>query len=408
MEAGENSVNIPTYYSSLFIYILDLSNLCLTLSTISVITHDKAELRLIENILRIVHSNASTALLVANQTDKLVSNEDSHQVQSRIIVENQYNNLLRAHTKIWEQLTYKHRSTEVRNLLYKYLTVLVSTIYIGTSLLQPDTQDISYKKPKITTTPSVHSQVVTNPTNFIDPYNSSLQSNYYYPLLQMTPISEKNDPIEESNDLLKTPNPPNSSGHKKPPPITVESSIETLTDLLENMEEDELPVQSQSTQEAIDQVVQAKPTYYKHRFSIYRKSSSNIYPAATLSQLTLFKTFCKCLKSIDNQTQILPLRNDIKINPLTTTDQINNLEEVGVPNYFRAYKRTKRTLSGDFYIGTKFTFEELIENSHLLTWFMQHGYNITLNGCQSSDMVRIGLLTRVRGFTYRDDLRPSF
>jgi hypothetical protein len=30
---------------------------------------------------------------------------------------------------------------------------------------------------------------------------------------------------------------------------------------------------------------------------------------------------------------------------------------------------------------------------------------MTLNGCQSSDMVHIGLLTRVRGFTYQDDLR---
>jgi hypothetical protein len=136
------------------------------------------------------------------------------------------------------------------------------------------------------------------------------------------------------------------------------------------MGEDEPPVQSQLTQKALEQEVQTKPTYYKHRFSIYHKSSSTLYPAATLSQLTLFKTFCKCLKSIDSQIQVLPLRNDIKINPLTTTDQINRLSKVGVPNYFRAYKRTKKTLSGDFYTDTKFTFEELVANSNLITWFM--------------------------------------
>jgi hypothetical protein len=198
--------------------------------------------------------------------------------------------------------------------------------------------------------------------------------------------------------------PPSSVSSKKPPIITIESSIETLTNVLENMEEDDPPVQSLTTQQAIEQEVQTKPSYYKHRFSIYRKSSSNSYPEVTLSQLTLFKSFCRCLKSVDSQTQILPLRNDIKINLLTTTNQINHLEDIGIPNYFRAYKRTKKTLSGDFYIGTKYTFEELIANSNLITWFMQHDYNIMLNGCQSSDMVCIGILTRVRGFTYHDDL----
>lgn len=33
-----------------------------------------------------------------------------------------------------------------------------------------------------------------------------------------------------------------------------------------------------------------------------------------------------------------------------------------------------------------------------------HGYNVFLNSCQTFDMVRIGFLSRVRTFTYRDDL----
>jgi hypothetical protein len=39
-----------------------------------------------------------------------------------------------------------------------------------------------------------------------------------------------------------------------------------------------------------------------------------------------------------------------------------------------------------------------------MNWFNLYGYSITLSGCQTSDMVRIGFLSRVRGFTYRDDL----
>jgi hypothetical protein len=34
-----------------------------------------------------------------------------------------------------------------------------------------------------------------------------------------------------------------------------------------------------------------------------------------------------------------------------------------------------------------------------------NGYNITLNGRKTLDMVKIGFLTRVRGFTYRDDMK---
>jgi hypothetical protein len=34
-----------------------------------------------------------------------------------------------------------------------------------------------------------------------------------------------------------------------------------------------------------------------------------------------------------------------------------------------------------------------------------NGYNVILNSCQTSDMVRLGFLYRVQNFTYRDDLK---
>ena len=170
------------------------------------------------------------------------------------------------------------------------------------------------------------------------------------------------------------------------------------------MEEDELPVQTQTEEEAFQPATQVQPTYYNHRFAIYRKPSTP-YVANAPSQLNLFKSFCKCLKSIDSQLQILPMRNDRQIHPLSTTDQIQNVDEIGILNFFKPYKRTKKTLSGDFHVGTKLTFDELKSNKNFTTWFHMNGYNVMFNSCQAADMVRIGFLNRVRNFTYRDDLK---
>ena len=67
------------------------------------------------------------------------------------------------------------------------------------------------------------------------------------------------------------------------------------------------------------------------------------------------------------------MRNDRQIHPLTTTDQINNIDEIGVLNFFKPYKRTKKTLSGDFHVGTKLTFDELKTHTNFTTWFYMNG-----------------------------------
>jgi hypothetical protein len=116
-------------------------------------------------------------------------------------------------------------------------------------------------------------------------------------------------------------------------------------------------------------------------------------------------SFSKCLKKLDPQAQILPLRNDCQVHSLTTTDQINNITEVGLLNFLKPNKRSQRSLSGDFHIGTSLTFDELKTHSKIMKWFNLYGYSNTLSGCQTSDMVCIGFLSIVRRFTYRGDLR---
>jgi hypothetical protein len=42
----------------------------------------------------------------------------------------------------------------------------------------------------------------------IDPYHLSLQANYYYPLLQMTPLANTKEPPNDPEDEKKTPERP--------------------------------------------------------------------------------------------------------------------------------------------------------------------------------------------------------
>jgi len=188
------------------------------------------------------------------------------------------------------------------------------------------------------------------------------------------------------------------------PIVTTEHSIEAINDVLKELEDDDPPTQTQ------DSPIQStnsntKPDFYRHRFAIYCRSNIGFIGTTPSTQLNLFKSFCKCIKSVDNSSQIPPIQSDINIHPTTTTDQVNNIEPVGIVNYFKPYKRTNKMLSGDFHIGTKLSFEDLKSNKTLQTWFHNHGYGIILNGCQSADRVRIGFLSWVRTFSYRDGLQ---
>jgi hypothetical protein len=51
------------------------------------------------------------------------------------------------------------------------------------------------------------------------------------------------------------------------------------------------------------------------------------------------------------------------------------------------------------------TFDELCSHQKIYEWLHAHGYYLVLSECQSSDMLKIGFLTSVRPFTWREDLR---
>jgi hypothetical protein len=182
--------------------------------------------------------------------------------------------------------------------------------------------------------------------------------------------------------------------------ITVEHSLEIISDLISKIEAEDPPTQTQ--EEVI--IENPKQATYKYRFSLYKKSSVPV-PGALTSQLKLFQSFFRSVKATDHSAKILAIRSDVQIYPLTITDQIMNLEHTGLFNYFKPNKRSQKTIAGDFFDQTKHTFKAFQEHPAMNTWLMQFGYNIAKNSCQTADMVRIGFLSRVRGFTLRNDFQ---
>lgn len=109
------------------------------------------------------------------------------------------------------------------------------------------------------------------------------------------------DQIKSSSQTQPTSGTTPSSPIKKTI-VTADDSIETITEILAEMEEDKLPVQTQPSTDSFQPSSQVQPSYFNHRFAIYRRGSTP-YVANAPSQLSLFKSFCKSLKSVDPQAQ---------------------------------------------------------------------------------------------------------
>jgi hypothetical protein len=396
MEAGIEPASHHIYYMKLYTMVLDLSTMCNTLSHISYYTQKKSEQRIIESLLSMINSQLQIVLCALRTTVSNFATKGTGFLSYTSPTEC-YLKISTIHNSLWRQLSKPLNSSIVRSYIFDCLVLLEQIISIATKGSVSSSDKHQFINPVNSCLPSVSQQVITDPKEILNPYEVSLTSNYYFPLADMGTDEDIDEPSISARAPDKSPLKPTNAT------VTTEDSIEVISDILADMEEDELLVQTQPEVDDFQPASQVQPSYFNHRFAIYRKRSTP-YLANAPSQVSLFISFCKCLKSIDPQLQTLPMRNDRRIHPLSTTDQINHIDEIGVTNFFKAYERMRKTLSGDFHIGTKLTFDEIKDHKNLTTWFHMHGYNIFLNSCQTSDMVRVGFLSRVCTFTYQDDL----
>jgi hypothetical protein len=304
--------------------------------------------------------------------------------------------LIQLYTELWQQLCFPH-GKEARRITYELLITLEEIF----NITLPSLTSRKFRAPEHKTTPSVVDQIIYQPLGILDPYILALRRNYYYPIAPEHPTMTEETQMDGQTAIESPKTSPNRNKSSAPNAITVESSLAAIAELIKEVEADEPPIETEiHTTTTVEQG--KKP--HTHRFAIYRKQT---YPTlgAPSNQLLLFKAFVKSIKSADQTAKILPIRSDVKIYALSTTDQIANLEHIGLSNYFKPYKRTQKTLSGDFHISTKLSFQELQDHPAFNTWLMHNGYNVLYNNCQTADMVKIGFLSRVRGFTFRGDLQ---
>ncbi len=234
-----------------------------------------------------------------------------------------FTNIIQLHTQLWHQLFFPH-ITKVRQHTYEVLITL-ETITI---IFLPTLSDCRFKEPKTFTTPSIVDQIIYRPISIIDPYLLALRTNYYYPIapadLTMTEDTQMETQLEEEPQR-QLQSPKRSTSPSKHP-ITVESSLAAIADIIKEVEADDPPTE---VEVGIRQDAPApSKKQFTHRFAIYRKQTYPT-PGAPPNQLALFKSLVKNIKVADQTAKILPIRSDIKIYSLSTTDQINALEHIG-------------------------------------------------------------------------------
>jgi hypothetical protein len=192
----------------------------------------------------------------------------------------------------------------------------------------------------------------------------------------------------------------NSTGKKR---VTVEDSMEVISELIAEIQSSDTPPSSRRPTIPQDHPKPPSRQACRIRISLAQKSNSG---NSSLTFLPLLQKFFHALLSTSS-TIILPVRNDSKADPLKLSSQINELTVIGAKTFLKANQPNKGSAAGDFHVSTTLSFEELRDHPKISNWLMLYGYFLVLSECQSSDMVKIGFLSRVRPFTWRDDLRSS-
>jgi hypothetical protein len=218
------------------------------------------------------------------------------QISTNKVSTDHLSKLLHYQAQLWEIFKTPLHSTIARHKIFTFLIRLDSIISQHNSE-HTTFQTNSLLTSKMVALPSIEDQVITDPTAILDPYQLSLTRNYYFLLSSFVQQANMDDPADNTLANSHTSNNPTPSLLEKTT-ITAEDSIETITELLAEMEEDELQVQTQPMEETFQPASQVQPSYFNHRFAIYRKGSTP-YVVNALSQVNLFRSFCKSLKTID-------------------------------------------------------------------------------------------------------------
>lgn len=380
---------------------------CCTVALIEIHSTYTKEKNLLLHTLSTIVSQAKTTVALGKLNFHTYTPPINNRLNSKNQTETLFSNIKFYSEKLWQLLKYPS-TPPIRSLLIDFIQTLeeFAQTFVLQYLQSPgSTSQPAYLHPKNPTQPSIRSQVI-NTTITIDPYLQSLSRNYYYPLY---PVD-----MDPDQEMTLTPSPNQLTQQPATPEpkriITVKDSIEAIDDLLNELNvtmqpslpQPDSPILSPS---AILQITQnSNMSINKIRFSLHRKNTaSNL--KEKVSSLPLLKSFFKTIVSANTQTKILPIRNDSNVHHIKTFDQILDLSLIGAKHYIRTMKSSLVILNGDYQISSPLAFDDFKSHPKRASWLDLNGYNIIYSECQASDMVLIGLISRVSPITWRDDLK---
>jgi hypothetical protein len=238
VESVEKTVHVTSVLDNLKVNGSLLLDLCLqgiNLSEIAQYTYVRSEQLLVNNLLKSILSHIKIIhSTLANTYNKTYTNTTIVDTETLIYGLETEESIQQYVSLLWEKLKFSY-SQQLRSLLLKIIIIIKTISYLFHSLLLSSPKYLlTYNEPHKTSSPSFKSQVI-NPTPsslVIDPFITSLQQNYYYPLTTEMPIDEMEYNInEESNQITQAP--------PKSPIKKVETSIDTISDFLQEMEGDD-------------------------------------------------------------------------------------------------------------------------------------------------------------------------
>ena len=399
-------LNIFEQYYYIFLELC--KHYCSTCSIIQNSVYNK-ERTVLANILSTITSQTQSLLYIGHR-------HYFKYTSSNVYTPNSTLQSLLSHTTTFGERLWKHLSLplppETRLQIITFITLLdkfIEKFIINHPKYMENNSLLQFQKPKSPCKPSLTEQVHLT-TITIDPYQLSLQKNYYYPISSFENMEASATTDTSALNTNPVNNPPsNQTAPTTPKTITVEDSLDAIDDLINefttDIDEDEI-ILDQDVSLELPQAVPTTNTVNNIRFSLFPKRSTKQYQNVSES-LPQIKTLFKNILHTHSSTKILTIRDDNPVFPIRTTDQINNLSMVGTMNYFKSSRSALKSLAGDYHISTALSFDDFKAHTKISSWLGLNGYNIIYHECQTSDMVLVGFLTRVRSFTWRDDLKSD-
>jgi len=115
------------------------------------------------------------------------------------------------------------------------------------------------------------------------------------------------------------------------------------------------------------------------------------------------KVITELIQELQSSDEVLAIHNPSDVDSLTEPQVTNLTKSTASTIRFSLVHTTRTTVTGTTNL-TSLPFNDLKAHPKITNWLVLNSYNVIHCECQDSDMIRIGFLSCIRPFLWRDDL----